>query len=147
MANIINLYKRVMIWFDGGAEPNPGASYGSYALFVPDANGAWLTEPLEVISRLDFGYGTNNEAEYKSLIAGLEDVTRRIEAAGQSLAAWQIEVRGDSDLVVKQIGGEWQVKKESLRPLLDKAQKLLANFGQHTLTWHSRTNSVRVLGH
>ena len=147
MANIINLYKRVMIWFEGGAEPNPGASYGSYALFVPAANDHWPTEPVEVISRLDFGYGTNNEAEYKSLISGLEDISHRIKAAGQSLSAWQIEVRGDSDLAVKQIGGEWQVKKESLRPLLDEVRTLLMNFVQHTLTWHSRTNSVRVLGH
>jgi len=138
---------RCMIWFDGGSTGNPGPSYGSYAIFVPDAGGNWPSEPAQVIGRLDFGRGTNNEAEYKALLAGLEDVTQRIEAAGQPVAKWQIEVRGDSDLVIKQVGGEWQVKKDTLRPLTDRAQTLLRRFGKRDLKWHSRTNSVRVLGH
>ncbi len=70
---------------------------------MPGADGEWPTAPVEVVSRLDFGYGTNNEAEYRSLIAGLADITPRIEAAGQQPSAWQIEVRGDSDLVLKQL--------------------------------------------
>lgn len=144
---IPNASHRVMIWFDGGSDPNPGPSYGSYALFAPDASGNWPDTPDELKMRLDFGHGSNNEAEYKSLIAGLEEITRRVEAAGQPLGKWEIEVRGDSRLVLNQVGGEWQVKKESLRPLTNKAQTLLKNFGKRTLTWHSRTNSVKAFGH
>jgi ribonuclease HI/quercetin dioxygenase-like cupin family protein len=144
--------RKLLIYFDGG-EPggNAGAgtvSYGSYGIFVPNDKGEYKEHKADEVVRHEFNAGlTNNEAEYLALIRGLEDITRRIEALGQSPADWHIDAKGDSNLVVNQVNGNWKVKAEHLKPYIYQARELLQQFGSHTLTWHDRSNSVRVLGH
>ena len=131
------------ITFDGGSRNNgsPDAlGYGSYK--VSTAIGR-----SEII-RLTFPAGTtNNEAEYKSLIAALEDLMGRIQRANRPVGEFTLQVRGDSALVVNQVQGTWQTKKEHLRPLRDRAQAIIALFKQVEFVWQPREDSVQVLGH
>ncbi len=104
------------IFFDGGARGNPG----------PAAIGAVVLDPLtDPPSRLAsvseyIGNTTNNVAEYRALIAGLE--------AARAFPARRLRIRGDSMLVIKQVLGEWRVKQPHLRPLLEDARRLLASY-------------------
>jgi len=125
--------------FDGGALGNPGKGYGSYELRSGGES--------EVVRR-EFGdHQTNNEAEYKTLIAALTDLSGRIRAANEDPKAFTVAVRGDSQLVIYQVTGKWKVKTPHIRPLHAEAVRLLAQFKHTDVQWHARSNSVRALGH
>ena len=131
----------VTIVFDGGSQGNPGPGYGSYAL-------TRAGDGSQVLVRLDFGRTmTNNEAEYETLIAALQGLSERVEAAGESTSDLCIEARGDSALVIHQVEGTWQTKDNRMRLLRDRVQSLLHRFKAHRLVLQGREESVRVLGH
>jgi ribonuclease H / adenosylcobalamin/alpha-ribazole phosphatase len=100
---------------DGGARGNPGpAAYG----FVLEAeDGTVLAAEGEAI-----GVATNNVAEYRALVAGL---SRALE-----LHVAEVEVVSDSELLVKQMRGEYRVKNEALRLLSVEAARLARELGQ-----------------
>jgi ribonuclease HI len=100
---------KARLFTDGGARGNPGpAAYG----FVLEADdGTVLAAEGEAI-----GVATNNVAEYRALIAGLERAAE--------LAVDELEVVSDSELLVKQMTGEYRVKKESLQELNARAARL-----------------------
>ncbi len=126
--------------FDGGALGNPGAGYGSFQL--KDREGYCE------ISRLDFGDNvTNNQAEYRTLIAGLEAALRHAGKLGSQPRTLHMQVRTDSKLVVEQVLGRWTVRHPNLQPLSTRARELLARFGSTDIAWHPRVESVRILGH
>jgi len=125
------------IVFDGGALGNPGKGYGSFQIVGP--GGRTVRERLEYGDRV-----TNNQAEYRTLIAALERVA---ELAGSGTAAARVRVLGDSSLVVNQVNGAWKVRHPDLRPLHGRAVELLRGFGAVDVRWHRRDASVRVLGH
>jgi ribonuclease HI len=123
--------------FDGGSLGNPGKGYGSYEVLTPDGSIA--------ARQLEFGDGmTNNQAEFRAVIAGLEDLLSRL---GADAAAASLAVRGDSQLVVRGLAGEWKVKHPGLLPLHRQAGELLRRFGSVDLAWHPRRESVRAFGH
>jgi probable phosphoglycerate mutase len=125
------------IVFDGGSLGNPGQGYGSYRLRL--GAGGW-SEPI----RLRHGERiTSNEAEYRTLSAGLADLVARLPDPARA----QVEVRGDSRLVIEQLAGRWQVRAANLRADHARAQALLARFGQVRLVWQPRAESVALLGH
>lgn len=127
------------ITFDGGARGNPGAGYGSYEL---------RSGTRAEIVRLTFdGRVTSNEAEYRTLITALRDLIGRITVQGKSPGAYTLAVRGDSQLVIFQITGQWKVRNARIRPLHQEATALLQQFGTADVRWHPRSNSVRTLGH
>jgi ribonuclease HI len=130
------------IIFDGGSHGNPGAGYGSYRL-TRNADRKRKTR------RLDFGaHVTNNVAEYRALIAALEDLATMVGAAGKRPADFSVEVWGDSLLVVEQMNGRWKVRHENMKPLHEQALSLFRQFGEgSSINWHPRGNSVRALGH
>ena len=144
--------------FDGGSRGNPGPGYGSYALIGP-AGSADLPELAEPsasaaksaeadVVRLDFGARmTNNEAEYDTLIAALEDLIARITQAGRNPAEFSVEVRGDSRLVINQVSGTWKARDERMRTRRDRVRELLRRFGSYELRLQPRQESVRLLGH
>ena len=109
---------RIIVSFDGGSRGNPG----------PAAIGAVVTDPTtdpptrlaSVSERI--GETTNNVAEYRALIAGLE--------AARAFPARAVRVQGDSMLVVKQVEGAWRVKQPHLRPLFDEARALLRAYDE-----------------
>ena len=125
------------IVFDGGALGNPGKGYGSYLIRFGDVEIAR--------ERLDYaGRVTNNQAEYRTLIAALERLGRDL---GEAAAAATVVIGGDSQLVINQVNGSWKVKNAELQPLRQQVVERLKPFGQTTLTWHRRDRSVRELGH
>ena len=127
------------IIFDGGARGNPGEGYGSYEL---------RTRAEHRIERLTFGNRvTNNEAEYRTLIAALRAVLAQIIASKADPKAATLAVRGDSQLVIFQVTGKWKVKTPHIRPLHAEATALLARFKHADVQWHPRAMSVRTLGH
>lgn len=104
-------YLRVVIEADGGSRGNPGPS--AFGAVLKDASsGLVIAEIGETI-----GHATNNVAEYRGLIAGLE-------LAAEFAPGAQIEVRMDSKLVVEQLAGNWKVKHPSMRPLFEQASAL-----------------------
>jgi probable phosphoglycerate mutase len=96
---------------DGGARGNPGPS--GYGALIQDANGSVLAELSEFL-----GIQTNNFAEYSGLLASLDYAL----AHGHR----RLRVVSDSELMVKQIQGKYQVKSPILRPLFDQAKKKIA---------------------
>jgi ribonuclease HI len=104
---------RWLLRCDGGARGNPGPGAFGYVLY--DAAGA------EVEARGGYlGHVTNNVAEYRALIAGLE------AAAARGIRT--LEVRSDSELIVRQMRGEYRVKNAGLKPLHDEARKAALAF-------------------
>ena len=100
---------RAKLWTDGGARGNPGPA--AYAYVIEDEDGDSLAAHGEAI-----GIATNNVAEYSALIAGLE---KAIE-----LGVRELEVTSDSELMVKQMRGEYKVKNVALRELSLRAGRL-----------------------
>jgi ribonuclease H / adenosylcobalamin/alpha-ribazole phosphatase len=100
---------------DGGARGNPGPAAYGYVLEADD--GTILAAHGETI-----GVATNNVAEYRALIAGLE---KAIEVGVDEL-----EVVSDSELLVKQMKGEYRVNNENLRPLAVQASRLARQVGR-----------------
>ena len=100
---------------DGGSRGNPGPAAYGYVLEAED--GTVLDARGETI-----GVATNNVAEYRALIAGLE---KAIE-----LGIDELEVVSDSELLVKQMQGEYRVKNEALRELNDEANFLEKKLGR-----------------
>lgn len=104
---------RARLYADGAARGNPGPA-GAGAVIV-SADGHVVAKVGKFL-----GESTNNVAEYMGLILGL----RRAKAMGIK----EIDILADSELVVKQLNGEYQVKAEHLRPLYDEARALLGGF-------------------
>jgi probable phosphoglycerate mutase len=105
---------RARLFTDGGARGNPGPAAYAYVLEAED--GTVLAAHGEAI-----GVATNNVAEYSALVAGLE----RAAAAGVD----DLEVISDSELMVKQMRGEYRVKNEALRELSVRAGRLAREVG------------------
>jgi ribonuclease HI len=104
---------------DGGARGNPGPAAFGYVLEADD--GTVLAAHGETI-----GVATNNVAEYSALIAGL--------AKALELGVDDVEVVSDSELMVKQMRGEYRVKNEALRELSLRAAQLARRLGSVTYT-------------
>ena len=106
----------VTVFFDGGSRGNPGpAAIGAVVIDTTLAPPMAIAEVSEAI-----GVTTNNVAEYRALIAGLE--------AARALGARSVSVRGDSKLVIEQVVGRWKVKQAHLKPLHARACELLSEF-------------------
>ncbi len=102
------------IYTDGASRNNPGEA-GAGVFIVRDG------KPLEKIARY-LGRTTNNIAEYSAAIIGLE---RAVE-----LGASSVKVHADSELLVKQLNGQYRVKNEGLKPLYVKVKELIAKIGR-----------------
>jgi ribonuclease HI len=106
----------IVVYADGGARGNPG----------PAAIGAVVLDPgtdpptrLATVSER-IGVATNNVAEYRAVIAGLE--------AARAFPARTLQLRADSMLVIRQLEGKWKVKQEHLRRLHAQARELLTGY-------------------
>ncbi|GII27491.1 bifunctional RNase H/acid phosphatase [Planotetraspora mira] len=115
---------------DGGSRGNPGPA--GYGAVVKDSDGQVVAEAAESI-----GTATNNVAEYRGLIAGLQALV----ALGAEGAA--VTVRMDSKLVIEQMAGRWKVKHEGLRPLALEAAALARRF-RVTWTWIPREKNTHA---
>lgn len=106
--------KRTRLYTDGAARGNPGPAGAGAVIVSPDGH---------IVAKVGkfLGDSTNNVAEYFGLILGL----KRAKAMGIK----EIEVLSDSELMVKQLAGDYAVKADHLRPLYDEARELLRGFG------------------
>jgi ribonuclease HI len=109
----------VKLFTDGGARGNPGPAAYGYVLEADD--GTVLAAHGEKI-----GIATNNVAEYSALVAGLEKALE--------LGLPEVTVVSDSELMVKQMRGEYRVKNEALRELWEKAGRLARRIGDVSYT-------------
>lgn len=129
------------IIFDGGSRGNPGPGYGSYAL-VRNRDGRVRKRRLRFSDEV-----TSNQAEYRALIASLEDLIGTILKAGRSPTDFSVEIRGDSRLIIHQVEGSWKTKSLNLMPLRDRVEELLTQTGSFELTWQPRADTEKILGH
>ena len=110
---------KAKLFTDGGARGNPGPA--AYGFVIEAEDGTVLAAHGERI-----GIATNNVAEYRALIAGLEKAVE--------LAVPEVEVVSDSELLVKQMNGEYRVKNEALRGLSLQAARLAREIGNVSYT-------------
>jgi ribonuclease H / adenosylcobalamin/alpha-ribazole phosphatase len=122
--------RRLIVEADGGARGNPGPA--AFGAVVRDAvTGEVLAEVAETL-----GVATNNVAEYRGLIAGLQ-AARGIDPEAS------VDARLDSKLVIEQMSGRWKIKNAALRPLALEANRILPA-GQVIYTWVPRARNAHA---
>jgi ribonuclease HI len=104
---------KVVVHVDGGARGNPGPAAAAAVVSTPD--GEVLDEATLVLGR-----ATNNVAEYRGLLLGLE--------RARALGAREVEVVNDSELVARQVSGAYKVKHPDMKPLHAEALAALEGF-------------------
>jgi ribonuclease HI len=118
---------RVTVNVDGGARGNPGPA--AIGVVLRDGSGAVLEEVGEKI-----GEATNNVAEYKALLRGIE------LAAEQG--ASEVDLIGDSELVVRQVEGKYKVKNAGIKPLHEAVKRALAEFDSWSIRHVRRADNA-----
>jgi ribonuclease HI len=114
------MMKKVIVHVDGGSRGNPGPAAAACVITLPA--GEVLGEYAQLL-----GKTTNNVAEYRALLLGLEHARK--------LGAEEVEVVGDSELIAKQVKGVYKVRHEAMRPLHREALAALGAFEK----WSIRT--------
>jgi ribonuclease HI len=109
---------KLVVHVDGGARGNPGPAAAAAVVSTPD--GDVLDEAQQTL-----GVATNNVAEYRGLLLGLE--------RARALGATEVEVVNDSELVAKQVNGEYKVKHPDMKPLHAEARGALEGFDRWTV--------------
>jgi ribonuclease HI len=120
---------RLVLHVDGGARGNPGPAAVGVVLATPDGD---LVE--ERSARI--GEATNNVAEYRAVLLGLE--------RARELGASEIEIIGDSQLVARQLDGSYKVKHPAMKPLHQEAMAALAGFDRWSIRTVPRAENARA---
>ncbi len=120
---------RLTVHVDGGARGNPGPA--AIAAVVSDSDGEIIHEASETIGR-----ATNNVAEYRALILGIERALM--------LGATELDLVGDSELIVKQVQGRYKVKDAGLRKLHSEAHAKLAEAGSWSIRHVRREHNAEA---
>jgi len=120
---------KVIVHVDGGARGNPGPAAAACVITSPD--GDELGEHAQLL-----GKASNNVAEYRAVLLGL--------AKARELGAEEVEVIGDSELIAKQINGQYKVKHEAMRPLYLEAMKALRGFEHWSIRTVPRAQNKRA---
>ncbi len=122
-------HPKVVVHVDGGSRGNPGPAAAAAVATAPD--GSALGERAEYI-----GEATNNVAEYKAIQLGIE--------LARELGASEVELVNDSQLVARQIGGEYKVKNKNLMPLFTETMAALRDFDRWTVRDVRREQNERA---
>ncbi|MCS7033995.1 MAG: ribonuclease HI family protein [Phycisphaerae bacterium] len=120
----------VTIQFDGGADPNPGPAAFGVVILAEDGT------PLITYGKY-IGTATNNVAEYNGLITGLRRALTELHAR-------RAIVCGDSELVIRQMKGEYKVRNAGLKPLYEEARKLADRFESIEYRWNVRDQNFNA---
>jgi ribonuclease HI len=120
---------KLVLHVDGGARGNPGPAAIGMVISTPE--GEVVEEAAQRI-----GQATNNVAEYRALLLGLE----RVRAQGAS----EVEVVGDSELVARQLTGAYKVKHPAMKPLHQQAMALLGAFQKWSVRTVPRAQNARA---
>ncbi len=119
----------VFIYTDGASRNNPGEA--AIGVVIVDGKGKVIDTISEAI-----GVTTNNQAEYRAVIAGLERALK--------IGAARVCLSTDSELVVKQLQGSYRVRSSELKPLYAKAVRLLGSFDGHSIKHVSRAYNAEA---
>ena len=120
---------RVVVHVDGGARGNPGPAAGAAVIRTPE--GELIDEASALI-----GVATNNVAEYRGLLLGLQRAA--------ALGATEVDVVNDSELVSKQLNGIYKVKHPDMRPLHAQALQALRAFERWSIRSVPRAQNARA---
>jgi len=123
------LSERLVVHVDGGARGNPGPA--AVAAVLADPDGVVLEERAQAI-----GHATNNVAEYRALLLGIERAS--------ALGARELELIGDSELIARQLRGEYRVKDPGLRELHAQVAEALQGFDRWTIRNVPRAQNARA---
>jgi ribonuclease HI len=123
--------QRLLIHVDGGARGNPGPAAIGVVVSTPE--GEVIDEVAERI-----GVATNNVAEYRGLLRGLE--------RAQALGAGEVEIINDSELVARQLTGAYKVKHAAMKPLHADAMAALRGFDRWSIRSVPRAQNARADG-
>lgn len=118
---------RVTVNVDGGARGNPGPA--AIGVVLRDGNGTVLEEVGEKI-----GEATNNVAEYRALLRGIE--------LAADHGAGEVELIGDSELVVRQVEGRYKVKNAGIKPLHAEVKRALRDFDSWSIRHVPRADNA-----
>jgi ribonuclease HI len=121
-------YPALVCYIDGSVEGNPGP--GAIGVVIEDGQGTPVEAWGEAIGRV-----TNNQAEYRALLAALDKARR--------LGARAVTVRSDSQLLVRQVLGQYKVRDEKLKPLHEEARRLAGAFAEFSIE-HIRREKNRA---
>ncbi len=116
--------QKLIIYTDGGSRNNPGIA--GAGVYITDVEGNELMKTKKYL-----GIQTNNWAEYEALILGLETAQQLLDENSKNT---EIEVKMDSELIVKQMNREYKVKDSALKEQFIKANNLTANFAKVIFT-------------
>jgi ribonuclease HI len=120
---------KLVVHVDGGARGNPGPAAAAAVVSTPD--GDVLDEACELL-----GVVTNNVAEYRGLLLGLD--------RARALGADEVEVVNDSELVAKQVNGQYKVKHPDMKPLHAQARSALGEFERWRVRSVPRAQNARA---
>jgi len=126
---IMVLPDKIIAYTDGASRGNPGPAAAGFVL--TDTDGRQLLSKSFFLDRT-----TNNVAEYTAVIKALE--------AAKQIGAKQLSVFSDSELLVRQINGEYKVKSEQIRPLFQQAVQLLGEFENYKVRFISRDKNTEA---
>ena len=120
---------KVVVHVDGGSRGNPGPA--AIGVVVADPDGTVLDEVAEAI-----GIATNNVAEYRALLRGLERAV--------ALGAREVDLVNDSELVARQVTGAYKVKHPAMKPLYEQAISALRGFDRWGIRSVPRAQNARA---
>lgn len=118
----IRLMQKIIVYTDGGSRGNPGPSAIGAVIGLP-ADGRGGKKYSEYI-----GEGTNNEAEYKAVIFALKKAKALL--GKKTTGAAEIEIRSDSELLIKQLAGEYKISEPRIQQLFIEIWNLKVDFGK-----------------
>lgn len=119
----------VTVYTDGAARGNPGPAGAGASL--EDSSGAVIAEVSQYL-----GEATNNQAEYRALILGLE--------RAREIGAQEVEIRADSELMIRQMRGEYRVRDPELRELARRAHAIANGFASVAYVHVPRASNRRA---
>lgn len=120
---------KLIINTDGLSKNNPGPA--AIGAILKDTRGKVVATVSKAI-----GVATNNEAEYRAIVAALEKALK--------LGAEQVELRSDSELVVNQLNGRYKIKSTALRPFYLQVAQLLGQFEKVAVTYVPREQNTEA---
>ena len=136
---------RMEIFFDGGCLGNPGQKYGSFQV---------LFDGKQVASRdrVQFGHGTNNEAEFNSLKLALDEAVGWLQSKGVDPKTLSLAIETDSmivrnRLVVKNVIFKKQPSSQRMFALATECLGIMNRFGKFDVVWKGRANNLERFGH
>jgi ribonuclease HI len=121
--------KRATIFTDGAARGNPGPA--SIGIIIKNEQGKIIASVSQRINTT-----TNNQAEYMAVVTALEKTI--------SMGVRQVDLYSDSELVVRQINGSYRVKKDTLKPLYQRAKQLQNSLEGFTITHIPREQNIEA---